>query len=171
MKEIWKDIPGYIGLYQVSNWGQVKNTKTGKLKKPYISTTGYYSTTLWLNSTEKKFKIHQLVAMAFLGHEPNGFETVVNHIDNNPLNNHVDNLEIVSQRHNTSCHKIEPGIYWGKDVQKWKAGIYIKHKRIHLGNFTDKQDALVMYQKAVVNIHLYNGNNKAFRLALALITL
>jgi hypothetical protein len=169
MDEIWKDIPGYIGLYQVSNWGNVKGLKG--IRKQYISTTGYYQIALWLNNTEKKFKVHQLVAMAFLGHTPNGHETVVNHIDNNPLNNYVDNLELVSNRYNTTCHKTDPGVYWFKRDEKWKVDIKLNGLKVYLGMFTNKQDALDMYQKAVANIHLYNGDNKAFRLALADIAL
>ena len=168
MKEIWKDIPGYSGKYQVSNWGNVKSLKFGKerILKPGLSTQGYYQCTL----NNKTRRIHQLVAMAFLDHIPNGYETVVNHIDNNPLNNRLDNLELTTQARNSRIHKIDVGICWDKQMNKWRSRIYI-NKHIFLGLFTDKQDAIDMYQKAVANTHLYNGDNKAFRLALATVTL
>jgi hypothetical protein len=175
MKEIWKDIPGYIGLYQVSNCGQVKSlnynrTSIEKLLKHGYNKDGYLHVSLSKNGKYKTITIHKLVAMAFLGHVQDGCKTVVNHIDNNPINNHIDNLELVSVRYNSSCHKNDPGIYWGKYVQKWKAEIWI-NKKVFLGGFTNKQDALDMYQKALNNQHLYNGDNKAFRLALADIAL
>jgi hypothetical protein len=173
MKEIWKDIPGYVGHYQVSNFGKVKSIKFGKerLLKPDTDKDGYYRVALYIDSKMKKYSVHQLVAITFLGHEPNGYKIVVNHIDNNPLNNYFDNLELVSTRYNTSCHKTNAGVYWNKKDNKWRGQIEINKLRIYLGSFTNKQDALDMYQKAVANIHLYNGDNKAFRLALADIAL
>ncbi len=163
MKEIWKDIPGYEGLYQVSNWGQVKSLKCGKerILKQSKNSVGYLCVCLF-NKRAIKCYTHQLVATAFLGHKPDGLNTVVNHIDNNALNNRVDNLELVSQRYNTSCHKTDPGVCWHNNRNKWLSQIIIKRKTIYLGLYTNKQDALDIYQKAVANIHLYNGDNKEF---------
>ena len=171
-KEIWKDIPGYIGLYQVSNWGQVKSLKYGKerILKPSNGKNKYLLVNLCKDKKIKAFTIHKLMAITFLGHTPDGNVTVVNHIDNNPLNNNLDNLELVTHRYNSSCHKVNLGIYWNKPINKWVTHIKID-KIIHLGVFIDKQDALDMYQKALNNQHLYNGDNKAFRLALATVTL
>lgn len=162
MEEIWKDIPGYEGLYQVSNYGQVKSLKWGKerILKQSINNIGYLCVCLFDKRPIKR-NVHQLVSICFLEHQPNGYEKVVNHIDNNPLNNHVDNLELVSQRYNSSCHKIDPGVFFNKN--KWVSQIIIKRKTRYLGRFTDKQDALDMYQKAVNNIHLYNDDAKEFR--------
>lgn len=174
-KEIWKDIPGYDGKYQVSNFGQVKSLKYNKerILKPGLNTQGYYICVL----NNKTQRIHKLVAIAFLGHIPNGYKEVINHIDNNPLNNHIDNLEILkkegtvsAQRKNSSIHKNDVGICWDKQMNKWRSKIYI-NKHIFLGLFTDKQDAIDMYQKALANIHLYDGDTKAFRLALTNLTL
>ena len=166
-KEIFKDIPGYEGLYQVSNIGGVKslgNTKNRKEKilKPGII-NGYLHVILHKNSKQKSFRVHQLVAMAFLGHTPNGYEIVVNHKDNNELNNYVDNLELVSNRYNSSCHKTDVGIYWKEINNKWIASITINRKTIYLGSFNEKEEASRVYQKAVVKIHLYNGDAKEFR--------
>ena len=71
IQEIWKDIPGYEGLYQVSNFGRVKSfkNKTEKILKLSICSHGYYVITI---RTYKKIRVHQLVAMAFLNHKPNG---------------------------------------------------------------------------------------------------
>lgn len=170
MEEIWKDIPDYEGLYQVSNLGQVKSLNynhTGKerILKTGLDKDGYVRLNLF-NIKTKTERVHQLVAIAFLGHIPNGYETVVNHIDNNPLNNNIDNLELVSTRYNSSCHKTDVGVHWDKSRNKWKTQIQINGKVICLGRFTNKQDGLDMYQKALANIHLYNGDTKAFRLFL-----
>jgi len=163
--EIWKAIPGYEGSYQVSNWGNVKSLKFAKerILKPGVYTDGYLKVSLSKDGKQRTYKVHQLVAMVFLGHIRNGHETVVNHIDNNQLNNHLNNLELVSNRYNSSCHKTDVGVCWRKDINKWHTQIRINGKKIHLGYFTNKEDALDMYQKALDNIHLYDGDNNAFR--------
>lgn len=171
MEEIWKDIPQYEGIYQVSNYGNVrslnyKKTNTIKLFKPSTNNYGYYQIVLTKNKKPKTFKVHQLVAITFLNHVPNGHNIVVNHIDNNSLNNHVDNLELVSQRYNSSCHKINCGIYWNKNNNKWCSTIKINQKDIYLGSFLNKEEGLQMYELAFNNLHLYNGNKKEFRLKL-----
>jgi hypothetical protein len=168
MEEIWKDVPGYEGLYQVSNYGNILtlSDRWGKkrlLKPNKNNGNNYYAIDLHLNKKRKRFEIHKLVAMAFLDHKPNGHEMVVNHIDNDKSNNYLNNLELVSTRYNTSCHKKDVGVYWNKQKNKWLAHITINGLQIHLGYSIDKQDALNMYQKALANIHLYNGDNKEFR--------
>jgi len=166
MKEIWKDVPGYEGSYQVSNWGNLKSFKFAKerILKPCDNGSGYLMVSLLQDNKQKNYMIHQLVAMAFLGHQPDGtMNVVVNHIDNNKLNNHVDNLELVSNRYNSSCHKSDVGACWDKKANKYRSYISINYKDITIGRYTDKQDALDAYQKALANIHLYDGDNKAFR--------
>jgi len=163
--EIWKDVPGYEGSYQVSNYGRVKSIKFAKerILKPAFEGNGYLMVCLSQDNKQKTYKVHQLVAIVFLGHKPNGNETVINHIDNNPLNNKLDNLELVSNRYNSSCHKTDVGAGWHKLNNKWRAQIVINYKYIHLGYFTNKEEGLQMYQKALDNIHLYNGDAKVFR--------
>lgn len=144
MEEIYKDIQGCEGLYQVSNMGNVKTLRWGKerLLTQGDDTNGY----LQVSVNNKKRKVHKLVAMAFLGHTPNGFETVVHHIDGNKKNNNVDNLELVTSRYNSTEHIKDVGVTFDKKCGKWKARIRIGDKRITLGLFTDKQDALDAYQ-------------------------
>lgn len=76
--EIWKDIKDYEGLYQVSNYGRVKNVKTQRLLKQWISKTGYLQ--VGLSKIKKKtFNVHSLVAKAFLEEvEGKGY---INHLD------------------------------------------------------------------------------------------
>lgn len=104
--EIWKDIAGYEGLYQISNFGNVKSlekkvinriNKEKKLKM-FDNGHGYYQVVLQKNKEKKSFKVHRLVARAFLSNENN--LPCVNHKDCNRKNNHVENLEWCSIDYN-----------------------------------------------------------------------
>lgn len=96
-KEIWKDIKGYEGLYQVSNKGEVK--RIGKNKNLYKSLRTYYGVKLSKNNKKKYFNIHRLVAETFI---PNPKKMLqINHKDGNKLNNNVNNLEWVTPSDNT----------------------------------------------------------------------
>lgn len=96
--EVWKDIPNYEGLYQVSNLGRVKSlSKNIKgrnykeiIKVPSLGGKGYYRLPLCKNGKNKYFYIHRLVAKAFIPNFNN--KPTVDHIDRNKLNNEVSNL-------------------------------------------------------------------------------
>jgi hypothetical protein len=167
MEEEWKDIPGYEGLYQVSSFGNVRSLnyrRTGKkqILKQRINDKGYYRIDLRKGNNKKQYGAHQLVMMAFENHIPNGVDMVVNHKDNNPLNNHKDNLEIVPQRYNSSCHKIDVGVTELKNG-KYQVNIQINYNSIHLGWFTEKDKATVVYNNAVKNVGLFDGDVAKFR--------
>lgn len=98
--EIWKDIPDYEGLYQVSNLGNVKNKKTCKLKAQMTNKYGYLRVCLWKDGNYKNFTTHQLVAKTFLENKNNYSQ--INHKDENKLNNKVENLEWCTQKYNNS---------------------------------------------------------------------
>lgn len=152
-EEIWKDIPNYEGLYQVSNLGRVKSLKFNKEKllKLYKDNYGYLRVNLSKNGKQKLLKVHQLVSVVFLKHKPNGYSVVVDHIDNNPLNNNVNNLQLVSHRKNLSKDKKGSSKYTGvryhKQNKKWVSSIYVKGKHKHLGSFTNELDAAKAYNK------------------------
>ena len=102
MEEIWKDIKGYEGLYQVSNYGNVKslnyrNTGKEKLLKSVQYNTGYLCVGLY-NKPNKLYLIHRLVAEAFIPNPDN--LPCVNHKDEDKTNNHVNNLEWCTQLYN-----------------------------------------------------------------------
>lgn len=112
MREIWLPVVGYEGLYEVSNWGRVKslnykNTHREKILKGFLNKKkGYLQVLLYKDDTPKWYKIHQLVAEAFLPN-PNGY-TVVHHIDKeNHQDNRVENLEWISKEEHDRLHAEE----------------------------------------------------------------
>lgn len=116
MKEIWKDVKGYEGLYQVSNFGRVKslnynNTKKAKILIPkVIKNTGYLRVCLCKNGKVVDKKIHRLVMETFdpnkntvkkcFDEEINFNKLCVNHIDENKLNCKLSNLEWCTHKYN-----------------------------------------------------------------------
>ena len=113
MEEIWKDIKGYEGLYQVSNLGRVKSlkrivfTKYGKrltiyekILKAKVHKFGYLEVNLNSNGIAKTLKVHRIVAEAFLPNLNNYPE--INHKDENKQNNHIINLEWCTSSYNAN---------------------------------------------------------------------
>ena len=105
MTEIWKDVNGYEGLYQVSNLGNVKslgNNKSRKEKilKPIVQKSGHLMVQFCKEGKLKGYLIHRLVAEAFI---PNPLKLpCVNHKDENPSNNSLENLEWCTVQYNTN---------------------------------------------------------------------
>lgn len=112
--EIWKDILGYEGLYQVSNYGKVKSLSRVKISKNASSVysfktkdsilnagiyQGYEKVVLYKDGAKKNHKVHRLVISAFKGVQE---DMQVNHIDFNRANNRIDNLEWCSPKENVS---------------------------------------------------------------------
>ena len=95
--EVWKDVKGFEGRYQVSNLGRVKGLK-GRILKP-STFQGYKRVNLTTgNGSYKTISVHRLVAMAFVDGYADGLE--VNHIDENHRNNRADNLEWMTHAKN-----------------------------------------------------------------------
>lgn len=109
--EIWKDIIGYEGLYQISNFGRVKSFPrrgtTTKILKPRINRQGYLLVDLCKNAKSKRFPLHRLVAQAFISNPENKPEP--NHEDGNKFNNHVSNLKWVTKSENIQ-HAMNNGL-------------------------------------------------------------
>ena len=100
MKEIWKDIKGYEGLYQVSSFGRVKRVTTGRILKGSNDSIGYLLVILYKNNIGSTKKIHRLVAEAFIPNPDN--KPQVNHIDEDKTNNIVSNLEWMTAKENSN---------------------------------------------------------------------
>lgn len=165
--EVWKDIPEYEGLYQVSNLGNVRSldrvdslgrkVKEKVLKTP-VNSRGYARVNLFLDKKPKVSKVHSLVARAFLNHKPCGMKIIVDHIDNNSLNNNLYNLQLITQRENCSKDKKGTskytGVSWSKYRNSWVAHIKINGVQKNLGKFTDEKEAAQAYQNELNKIKL-----------------
>ena len=167
--EIWKDVIGYEGLYQVSNLGNVKSlpkeqrctngyrvTKE-KILKQSIDGRGYFNVVLYKNRVAKTRKIHQLVAVAFLNHTPCGFKLVVDHINDVKTDNRLENLQVVTTRFNCKKTQIKysskyKGVSWYKPSQKWVSHIRINGKLFYLGYFNCELLAHQAYQNKLKEI-------------------
>lgn len=158
MEEVFRDIPNYEGLYQAGNLG---NIKSFRLKNPRLLSQkkrkdGYIQVRLYRDNIGKSFKVHQLIAMTFLKHVPNGHELIVDHIDNDKTNNSVSNLQLITQRENTSKDRYRIkysskylGVTWNKKDNKWQSKIIINNKNKYLGQFVNEYDANLAYQNAL----------------------
>lgn len=141
-KEICKPIPGYSN-YEVSNWGRIFIVKNGtrieKLPRPCSGREQYLSIQLWNQGQKKKICVHNLVAKVFLGEIPDGY--VVDHINNNPSDNYVTNLQIVTIAENGK--KAAKHSYGMKLGSKLKGGFnydlrvvaYIRYRYQELGYY------------------------------------
>jgi len=156
--EIWKTIDGFED-YQISNFGRVKSFKkyvtNERILLPRKNKDGYLQLDLCQHGKQKRFKIHILVAIYYKGHVPDGtMNVVVDHDDNNPLNNHEDNIKLISNRENCSKDVKEGtsqyvGVYFRKDRNKWVARIQFKGRQINLGMFKLEIEAKNAYDKAL----------------------
>jgi hypothetical protein len=156
--EIWKDIIGFEGLYQISNYGNVKSCiryVNSKLVKRVVNEKllslgkdkdGYLMAILCQDGIRKTVKIHRLVADAFIN-KIDG-KNIVNHIDSNKSNNILSNLEWVSSLEN-NCHsrlKMKTsskyvGVYFNKKDNNFRSTATIDGKTIILGRFKNEEDA------------------------------
>lgn len=122
MEEQWKDIFGYEGLYQISNYGRVKSLKYGKeeILKPIKDKKGYLHVHLRKDGMEKHHRIHRLVANAFIPNE-DLFKTDINHKDENKENNVWSNLEWCDKTYNNNYGGRNKGIAisLSKQVQQY----------------------------------------------------
>lgn len=98
MDEIMKPITGYEGLYSITNQGRVWSHSSNRFLSPYRRGRGYLGVKLYKKGKSKQFKVHRLVAEAFL-ENPDGLPQV-NHKDENKHNNCVDNLEWCDAKYN-----------------------------------------------------------------------
>lgn len=162
IREIWRSIKGYEGLYLISNLGNIKSvTKVvnsprqksynveGKMLKKIVNQTGYYKRALCKDSNVKHFVLHRLVAETFvLNHDNKPF---VNHIDGNRLNNNAWNLEWVTSRENNSHTQNNKrkskyaGVSSHWATKKWSIQLNVNKKKYWEGPFNTQEEALSAY--------------------------
>lgn len=165
--EVWKDISGFEGLYQVSNLGRVKSCErivnhrygTRRVNDKILSLghdkDGYFMAILCKLGTKKTVKVHRLVADAFIKKVEG--KNIINHIDSNKSNNLFLNLEWTSSTEN-SCHRYlntkttsnYVGVSFNKKDNKYRSIITMNRKIIHLGSFETEEEAYlkrVEYEK------------------------
>lgn len=158
IKEVWKEIPNFNGLYEVSNIGNVRsldridcagrNLKGRKFKLNSKSGSGYIFVSLSKNGIAKQFYVHQLVAISFLDHKPNGFKIVVDHIDNNKTNNNLSNIQLLTNRQNSSKNVTGSSKYTGVRKTKYntfRSSIRVGKKKLDLGTFKTEIEAHRVY--------------------------
>ena len=159
MTEEWRDVVGFESRYLISNLGNLKSKayfKKGNSNSLYltyekniklnINKHGYYSHKFCENKKQKTYKIHQVVAMAFLNHKPCGHEYYVDHIDRNKLNNSLGNLRIITPKDsicNRDVFKTSKyvGVSYDKERCKWVARIKTDNKYKFLGRFETEESA------------------------------
>ena len=130
MEEIWKDVKGFENLYKISNCGNVFSCKYGRMLKP-AERGGYLRVTLTKDKKQNRCSIHRLVAENFLNNKGN--KTQVNHKDGNKKNNHINNLEWVTNKENCN-HAVKHDLFHkrknkkilqfsldGKFIKRWDA--------------------------------------------------
>ena len=179
--EIWKDVFGYEGCYQISDLGRVKSMermvkgKVGlrivneRILKPAIDIYGYRIVSLSVKQKVKKKPVHLLVAKAFLNHTSNGkAEIVIDHINNLKKDNKPSNLQVISHRKN--CTKDQKGNYskfigvsFNKAKGFYRAMIRIYPDRIFLGISKNEEYCSRLYQMALKEMDEYDGCKTTFR--------
>lgn len=136
MDEIWKDIEGYKGLYQISNKGRVKSLYNGseRILRPWINNDGYLNVKLYKNTAAQHRLVHRLVAKVFISNPDNKLQ--INHKDENKLNNCVENLEWITcidncnygTRNERISRKILQYSKSGEFIREWQSAAEVERE-------------------------------------------
>lgn len=135
-KEVWKPVIGYEGSYECSNLGRIRSVERfdnnkhflkGRIIKQHKDKLGYKKVTLSKDCKIKTHKAHRLIAKAFIPNTNN--YPVINHIDKNPSNNSVSNLEWCTQKYNVEYSKNKKILQYTKEglfIREWKNSVTIQ---------------------------------------------
>ena len=150
MSEIWKSIEGYE-TYSVSTFGNVRNNKTKRMIKGGINGQGRRTACFYNNKIRETISFHRIIAIAFIPNPDNKKE--VDHIDNNPLNNSIENLRWTTRSENQMNRQVTninlsgiKGVHWCKSKQKWISRVRINGVCFHLGGFDTIEEATTARQ-------------------------
>jgi len=170
----WIDIPEYEGYYQINRLGEIKSIKRKIINnqgikqvrketvlKPRLGNKGYLYVVLCKSNIRKTINVHQLMGITFLNYVRDGTtKLVVDHIDNNPLNNKLENLQILTQYQNRikdikGCSSNFPGVGWSKFHNKWRVRIQYNNIRKNVGYFNNEQDAITACKNELIKLNRY----------------
>ena len=180
IEEIWRPIEGYEGLYEVSNTGIVRSLDRydsnnhflkGRILKLCADKDGYLNVGLCLGNKEKKYKVHRLVAQAFIPNPDNLPQ--VNHKDEVKTNNRVENLEMCNAKYNSNYGsrkdrvrdtKIKNGYYTGLSKEEYRKKYYQENKEHKKRYYQEKKDHIKEYYKKYYQEHKneYNERQKEY---------
>jgi len=154
MKEEWRDIPGFEGIYQISNTGKVlslnyRNRGYAKELTPKINNKGYLWVQLFKNKKSINAQMHRLVATVFVDN-PNGFP-IINHKDENPFNNSSDNLEWCTRKYNYDYSFEKHGQAWIEKIKQNLPKSEKKRKRTSKPYAAPKKDFKRVIQRNQTN--------------------
>lgn len=149
--EQWVTINNYPN-YVVSSFGRVMNVRRGKIIRGSVSVDGYVQVGLRKNNRTKPHYVHRLVAGEFIANPYN--KPLVDHIDNNPNNNHYTNLRWATSKDNQGNSRKQAGtsssfkgVSWDNKSRKWRAYIKFDQTVKHLGYFNIEEDAARAYDE------------------------
>jgi len=167
--EIYKNILEYPN-YEISNFGNCRNIKTQRIIKPLKNKRGYYTYSLsYINEDGKKKqkqqRQHRLLGIYFIDNPYN--KPHIDHIDNNPSNNNIENLRWVTisenarnQRKALNKSSIYKGVSYDKSRNKWKSSIEVNKIIKNIGRFETEKEASDARDKYIMDTNL----NEFFKL-------
>lgn len=152
MEEHWNPIQDFTN-YHISTFGNIKNIITNKFLKP-CNKAGYYHVSLVNSTSRKSFKIHRLVAIAFISNPENKPE--VNHKDKNKLNNHINNLEWTTRAENNlhRCKNLEIKTNKNKSLNRID-----KETNIIIQSYNSIEEAALWAFENNLTKNIHNGRN------------
>jgi len=176
-KEQWKEIPGYEGFYKISTFGRIISLNReywngmmmvqlkGQLRKTKLSsgTRKYNQINLNKNGIKTTYRVSILMGKTFFpDYNFKENKMVIDHINNDSLNDRLDNLQLITIRLNVSKDRINrssehTGVFWHKITERWRAVISIRNKTIHLGTFVSESEAAESYQTALAALEAGEG--------------
>ena len=155
MKRALKEYPDKRTIERLFEYKEGKllnRLSRGRAKKGYeaggVTLGGYHRIHIYY----KAYFTHRLIWILHNGHLPN--DTQIDHINEIKCDNHIENLRAVTPQENAFNQKKVKGYTWVERCGKWKAGIKVNNKNIHLGYFTNSEDAHQAYINAKAKHHI-----------------